>query len=165
MCWRGGSSTGLLWAQLRQIWPNWISLSEVLYPGCLNGMVVQGSMRANPSGKCLLNTYLWPVHDVPLAKSSYYGSASVWEGTIGYQEVITLEVTQFSSVQSLSSVQLFETPWIAACQASLSITNSQRSLKLMSNFQWVASSHQVAKELEFQLYHHSFQRTPSADLL
>ena len=31
----------------------------------------------------------------------------------------------FSSVQSLSRVQLFETPWTAACQASLSITNSQ----------------------------------------
>ena len=31
---------------------------------------------------------------------------------------------QFSSIQSLSHVQLFATPWIAACQASLSITNS-----------------------------------------
>ena len=32
---------------------------------------------------------------------------------------------QFSSVQSLSCVRLFATPWVAACQASLSITNSQ----------------------------------------
>ena len=39
---------------------------------------------------------------------------------------------QFSSVQSLSRVQLFVTPWIAARQASLSITNSKSSLKLMS---------------------------------
>ena len=39
---------------------------------------------------------------------------------------------QFSSVQSLSCVRLFATPWIAACQASLSITNSQNWLKLMS---------------------------------
>ena len=38
----------------------------------------------------------------------------------------------FSSVQSLSCVQLFATPWTAACQASLSITNSQSLLKLMS---------------------------------
>ena len=38
----------------------------------------------------------------------------------------------FSSVQSLSHVQLFPTPCIAARQASLSITNSQSSLKLMS---------------------------------
>ena len=39
---------------------------------------------------------------------------------------------RFRSVQSLSCVQLFETLWTAACQASLSITNSQSSLKLMS---------------------------------
>ena len=37
-----------------------------------------------------------------------------------------------SSVQLLSCVQLFATPWIAACQVSLSITNSWSSLKLMS---------------------------------
>ena len=39
---------------------------------------------------------------------------------------------QFSSVQLLSHVQLFGTPWIAAGQASLSITNSRSSLKLTS---------------------------------
>ena len=38
----------------------------------------------------------------------------------------------FSSVQLLSCVWLFVTPWTAACQASLSITNSQSLLKLMS---------------------------------
>ena len=38
---------------------------------------------------------------------------------------------QFSSVQSLSRVQLFATPWIAASQASVSITNSRSSPKLM----------------------------------
>ena len=43
---------------------------------------------------------------------------------------------QFSSVQSLSRVWLFETPWTAACQASLSITNSQSLLKLMSLSWW-----------------------------
>ena len=83
------------------------------------------------------------------------------------------------SVQLLSHVWLFATPWIAACQASLSITNSQL-LKLMSIesvmpsnhlifclppssifnfsqhqglFQWVRSSHQVTKVLELQLQH------------
>ena len=39
---------------------------------------------------------------------------------------------RFSSVQSLSHVRLIATPWIAAYQASLSITNSQSLLKLMS---------------------------------
>jgi len=84
----------------------------------------------------------------------------------------------FSSVQSLSRVWLFVTPWIAAHQASLSITISWSSLKLtsiesvmpsshlilcrpllllppvppsISLFQWVNSSHEVAKVLEFQL--------------
>ena len=79
---------------------------------------------------------------------------------------------QFSSVQSLSSVQLFVTPWIVARQASLSITSSQSSPRFtsivgdaiqpshpgsspsppapnpsqyQSLFQWVNSSHQVAK--------------------
>ena len=92
-----------------------------------------------------------------------------------------------SSVQSLSRVRLFATPWITAHQASLSITNSQSLLKLMpiesvmpsshlillspsppapnpsqhqGLFQWVNSSHEVAKVLEFQLQHQSFQWTP-----
>ena len=49
---------------------------------------------------------------------------------------------QFSSVQSLSCVWLFATPWTAAHQASLSITNSQSSLKLMS-IEWVMSSNHL----------------------
>ena len=83
-----------------------------------------------------------------------------------------------SSIQSLSRVWLFATPWITARQASLSITNSRSSPKLRciesvmpsshlilchpllflppippstSLFQWVNSSHEVAKVLEFQL--------------
>ena len=43
-----------------------------------------------------------------------------------------MTVSQFSSVQSLCSDQLFVTPWTAAHQASLSITNTQTLLKLMS---------------------------------
>ena len=42
----------------------------------------------------------------------------------------TLKNLQFSSVQSLSRVWLLVTPWITACQASLSITNSRSSLRL-----------------------------------
>ena len=48
---------------------------------------------------------------------------------------------QFSSVQSLSCVQLFATPWIAARQASLSITISQSSPRLMCIESVMASSH------------------------
>ena len=52
-------------------------------------------------------------------------------------------LTQFSSVQSLSRVQLFETPWTAAHQASLSITNSQSLLKLMSIPSVLPSNHLI----------------------
>ena len=48
-----------------------------------------------------------------------------------------------SSVQSLSHVQLFATPWIAARQASLSITNSQSSLKLTSIELVIPTSHLI----------------------
>ena len=47
----------------------------------------------------------------------------------------------FSSVQSLSSVWLFMTPWTAAHQASLSITNSSSLLKLMSIESVMPSNH------------------------
>ena len=50
---------------------------------------------------------------------------------------------QFSSVQSLSRVRLFATPWIAAHKASLFITNSSSSLKLMSIESVMPSSHLV----------------------
>ena len=99
---------------------------------------------------------------------------------------------QFSSVQSLSRVWLFATLWTAAGQASLSITNSQSLLKLMSiesvmpsnhlilccplllppsvfphQFfsKWVSSSHQVAKVLEFQLQHQFFRWMFRVDFL
>ena len=85
-------------------------------------------------------------------------------------------IIKFSSVQSLSHVRLFATPWPAACQASLSITNSRSPSKPMSTesgdaiqpshpllspsppalnlsqhqglFKWVRSSHEVAKVLK-----------------
>ena len=99
----------------------------------------------------------------------------------------------FSSVQSLSCVRLFVTPWIAACQASLSITISRSSLRLTSIESVVPSSHLILcrphlllppippsirvfsnesavhmrwpKYWSFSFKHHSFQRNPRADLL
>ena len=57
---------------------------------------------------------------------------------------LSLEIYMYiSSVQSLSRVQLFATPWIAACQASLSITNSQSLPKLTSIKALMPSSHLI----------------------
>ena len=65
------------------------------------------------SHPCELATLGWMQHDL-----------CIWS--------FSMVILQFSSVQSLSRVQLFATPGIAARQASLSITNSQSTLKLMS---------------------------------
>ena len=106
-------------------------------------------------------------------------------------QYLNIAKIHFSSVQSLSRVQLFATPWTAACQASLSNSRSppkpksiesmmpfQPSHPLLSSsppalnlsqhqglFKWVSSSHQLAKVLEFQLQHQSYQWTLRTDLL
>ena len=50
---------------------------------------------------------------------------------------------QFSSVQLLSHVQLFATPWTTACQASLSITNSWKTPRPMSTESVMPSNHLI----------------------
>ena len=57
--------------------------------------------------------------------------------------MINFENFQFSSVQSLSRVRLFATPWIAARQASLSITISRSSLRLTSIESMMPFSHLI----------------------
>ena len=54
-----------------------------------------------------------------------------------------VDLSSISSVQSLSNVRLFVTPWTAAHQASLSITNSQSLLKLMSIELVMPSNHLI----------------------
>ena len=101
----------------------------------------------------LFQIFIWQLADVT---ASFLISVSVCSSakwaqlmflsckTVGKEKwdkihVLTHCVSQ--SVQSLSRVRLFETPWIAARQASLSITNSRSSLKLMSIELVMPSSH------------------------
>ena len=60
-----------------------------------------------------------------------------------FSKTLSNQHIQFSSVQSLSPVLLFATPWIAAYQASLSITNSRSSPKLMCIELVMSSSHLI----------------------
>ena len=60
---------------------------------------------------------------------------------ISIQKTKVMASSPISSVQSLSHVQLFVTPWTTACQASLSITNSWSLLKLMSIESVMPSNH------------------------
>ena len=79
----------------------------------------------------MLTSTLLAYHTILLVILALTNSALKWK------------ISSVSSVQWLSRVRLFATPWIAACQASLSITNSQSSLRLMS-IEWVMpSSHLI----------------------
>ena len=60
-----------------------------------------------------------------------------------YKVLVCITIGVFSSVQSLSRVWLFATPWIAARQASLSITNSWSSLRLTSIKSVMPSNHLI----------------------
>ena len=77
-------------------------------------------------------------------------SFSISASSNEYSRLISFETAwfdliaiQFSSVQLLSGVQLFVTPWTAACQASLSITNTRSMLKLMSIESVMPSNHLI----------------------
>ena len=63
--------------------------------------------------------------------------------TSEFQPKLEILKNSFSSVQSVSHVWLFATPWIAAHQASLSITNSRSLRKLMSIKSLMPSSHPI----------------------
>ena len=65
----------------------------------------------------------------------------------GILQARILEWVQFSSVQSLSCVRLFATPWTIACQASLSITNSGSLLILISIESVMSSNHLILGHL------------------
>ena len=140
--------------------------------------------RSRSSGTCQkLHEWAW---NRILSQSSLEKTEVSWD-TLTHTQLSYLQILssqKFSSVQFIRSVMSDSaTPWTAACQASLSITNSQSLLKLMSIksvmpsnlsssvvpspptfnfsqhhslFQWVSSSYQVAKVLEFQLQHQSF---------
>ena len=135
---------------------------------CLENSIERGAWRATVHGVVELNTTEQHTH-------------------------IYIEVqVQFSSVQLLSRVRLFATPWTAARQASLSINNPWSSPKLMSIKSVIPSNHLILcrphlllpsifssirvfsnesdllirwSKLEFQLQHQSFQWTPRTDVL
>jgi len=123
----------------------------------------------------------WTTREVPQSKNVYTFLLSL------------KSFLQFSSIQLLSHVQLFATPWTAACQASLFITNSQSLLRLMSMESVMPSNHLILcrpllllpsifptirvfsnesvlhirwpKYWEFQLQHQSFQWIFKIDFL
>ena len=70
---------------------------------------------------------------------------------LSHRSCITLKFSGSGSVQSLSCVRLFTTPWTTAHQVSLSITNSRSSLKLISIESVMPSNHLIPRHPLFLL--------------
>ena len=119
-----------------------------LIPKLYHSQTPQKNWRGGKHSKCIL----WNQHcpDTKVKKGHYKkGKSQVnttdeqrWKILQNKMLVAWISV-QFSSVQWLSCVLLFATPWIAACQASLSITNSRSSPKLTSIESVMPSSHLI----------------------
>ena len=120
-CWQMRQTCGTMLAS-----PNWVSgrgtqlksiLPEFVLEGLLPRRTCWGRFPFQPGwGRCWALT-VWPFH--------------------------TWRSTAFVVVQSISCVRLFETPWAAARQASLSFTISQSLLKLMSTKSVMPSNHLI----------------------
>ena len=71
-----------------------------------------------------------------LIKKSGFAKLYLWINKLNVKYIAIMFYISVSSVQSLSRVQLFVTPWTAACHASLSITNSRSPSKPCPLSQW-----------------------------
>ena len=93
------------------------------------------SFRSGPHPACTMHLVKWTI-------------LPVW-GQLSWRMVLSWALPGLSvtSVQLPSRVQLFATPWTSACQASLSITNSQSLLKLMSIELVMQSNHLILSRL------------------
>ena len=147
----------------------------------LDGMTDSMNMRLSKLQKLVMNRDAW--------RAAVHGISKSWTQLSDW---IELKFSEWACMLScFSHVQLFATLRTTARQASLSITNSRSLLKscplsqwchptisslllpsLAFNlsqhqgiFKWVSSSHQVAKVLEFQLQHQSFQWIVRTDFL
>ena len=112
--------------------------------------------RTNPIRKAPSS---WPHLNLMTSQRSHLQIPSSWRSGLQHMnvrgteslhsrrhEIVSFQrqmLLTFSSVQSLSCIQLFATPWTAACQASLSITNSWSLLKLMSIESMMPSNHLI----------------------
>ena len=130
------------WAHHREILEEWLKTSLNILDSSLETCFSSRylSQKSEKTGrwfmKCLMNVCnsngcVYSHDSVP------FSECFLDEGHLCWQYLNTaLSILQgtwcqgkVSSVQSLSSVRLFATPWITACQASLSVTNSRSSLK------------------------------------
>ena len=123
----------------------WISHNHTHVPSLLN-------IPPHPDPLGYINMYAWSrerwhwqsyLQGSKRCKHREWTLGTVKEAEGGMAWERSTETHTFISVQSLSCVQLFVTPWTAACQTSLSITNSGSLLKLMSIESMIPSNHLI----------------------
>ena len=143
--WRSLLFRQLAWFQLSHSEPGWFfSPVNFLGPSCCccsvakSCLTLYDPMDCNTSGSPVLHHFLefTQIH-------VHWVSDVIWPSPPLPPSPLPSTFPIASSVQLLSRVRLFVTPWIAARQASLSITNSRRILKLMSIESVMPSSHLI----------------------
>ena len=169
-------------------WPKFWSFSFSIYPSSEYSWLI--SCKIDWFHLLAVQGYFWSLLQHHPLMALILWCSDVFMVQLSQPFVITGKT--MSSVQSLSRVWHFATPWTAACQASLSITNSWSLLEHVywvsdaiqpshplsytfppafnlsqhkGLFKWVSSSYQVAKVLEFQVQHQSFQWIFRTDFL
>ena len=143
-----------LWTVARQFPLSMGFLRQEYWIGCL--FLLQGTFPNLGSNLHLLCLLHWQASSLPLAPLilihmfSWSLKVRRWDDgrRVDWKESSTAinqfhQIVPISSVQLLSYVRLFVTPWIAARQASLSITNSRSSLRLTSIESVMPSSHLI----------------------
>jgi len=152
-CWRGCGEKGMLlhcWWECKLIKPLWKMVWRFLkklgikppYDPAIPLLGIYPEEIKIEKDKCipLFTAALFTI--AKTWKQPRCPSTDKWIKKLWY--IYTMEYSvHFSSVQSLSRVRLFATPWIAACQASLSITNSRSSPRLTSIESVMPSSHLI----------------------
>ena len=132
----------LMRAQVRYVWRK--SLLDVVVWRLLVNLWDECSVERGNLKTYLAINYRWKIWRKQIL-TTLARNVSVWEKGTLIVVIICIILRIDSSVQSLSHVRLFATPWIAAHtgQASLSITISQSSLRLMSIESVMPSSHLI----------------------
>ena len=110
-------------------------------PSVVGGVDGLSALLRGPQGRC--PCCAWTTLPAAGLQGSPESSVRSQKQIKKKKKKIVFHSVQFSSVQLLSHVRLFATPWTATCQASLSITNSWSLLKLMPTESVMPSNHLI----------------------
>ena len=127
------SQSSLKLMPIKSVMPPAISSSVIPFSSCPQSFPASRSFPMS-------QLFAWGGQSIGVSALASVRPMNTQDWSLGLTDWISLQST---SVQSLSCVRLFVTPWTAACQASLSIINSWNLLKLMSTESVMPSNHLI----------------------